>query len=934
MHGTRDWDESKHPRVPAGSPGGGQFGEGGGGGAGVAEATTFVSPSTSSLTFDQAVAALDSPQQKALRVASGVIDLKLGIESTNRNTIGAWSDGAENSIMVTARGATPAEMRAASAMKGYIADQKQVLIFTPDRKASQYLASFDATTDNLGSLHDRLLKDGLAHHTLEPLAGGGVRVHVFGEGQKTLDAIGKAAKDYDATFKLSPGSGEFLGTELETGSDREQRDDARRVYENTIREIAAAGELRGGRDAGKIWDDVRDYWRTHAAEAPAEDAGGTGGGEAGRGGARSASEAQRSAAQAASGYPKLEGLPDKPIKVGDAWYAPGPIGIVKEAAANYMKSLGGEAGEAASHDLVSIARQHGDSAPKKFGPVTVDVYRRGALKDAGRGIFFGRSPVAVEGYQTSKPINKYRVEAKNAFIAKDHATLHEHLFDQSFIDAVEQEGLSGEAVQRVEAKMAAELRARGYDAVIYANTKQTGEPEIGVLDSSATIKEIKEGYDPPKTYQKVDKERATRIADAYEAMEHAPDDPAVKASYDALAKEVLAQWQFVKASGLKIEWIKPGQEDPYKTSLRMAAMDVIANNHLWVFPTDLGFGSGTQGAEAAKHDNPMLQPSGETVAGHPMLINDVFRIVHDYFGHFQDGVGFRADGEDNAWRDHASMFSKAALPALTTETRGQNSWLNFGPYAEHNRTANPTDTVYAPQKIGLLPEWAWNEGRTDPSKSMGGVIYKVREWDESKHPRVPGGQPGGGQFGESGGDDELGSQALGGEDRFTTASTRKVDALREEMGATDIPPKQRQALDLYTQDSYTFNQNARKEAAPANPETASLDKLIDGYKLPREMTVYRTIGWQRNQELLKHVGDSFSDPGFMSTTLDKSKIDKPSSYIEIQIPKGSHGFPVGSLSNFPEEAEILFPRNSRLEIVSHEPRSAPNTERFVARLVS
>jgi hypothetical protein len=29
---ARDWDESKHPRVPAGSPEGGQFGEGGGGG--------------------------------------------------------------------------------------------------------------------------------------------------------------------------------------------------------------------------------------------------------------------------------------------------------------------------------------------------------------------------------------------------------------------------------------------------------------------------------------------------------------------------------------------------------------------------------------------------------------------------------------------------------------------------------------------------------------------------------------------------------------------------------------------------------------------------------------------------------------------------------------------------------------------------------------
>src|SRR5262249_44937515 len=58
----------------------------------------------------------------------------------------------------------------------------------------------------------------------------------------------------------------------------------------------------------------------------------------------------------------------------------------------------------------------------------------------------------------------------------------------------------------------------------------------------------------------------------------------------------------------------------------------------------------------------------------------------------------------------------AALPALTTETRGQNSWLNFGPYAEHNKHASPADTHYAPQKIGLLPAWTM-EGRGDPSAS-------------------------------------------------------------------------------------------------------------------------------------------------------------------------------------------------------------------------
>jgi len=117
-------------------------------------------------------------------------------------------------------------------------------------------------------------------------------------------------------------------------------------------------------------------------------------------------------------------------------------------------------------------------------------------------------------------------------------------------------------------------------------------------------------------------------------------------------------------------------------------------------------------------------------------------------------------------------------------------------------------------------------------------------------------------------------------------------------------------------------------------EVENLDKLVGSYELPRAMTVYRTVGWNRTDALLNHPGEAFSDPGFMSTTLDKSKIDKPGSYIEIEIPKGAKAFPIGSLSNYQEEAEILFPRDSRLVIISHEPRDAPNTQRFVARLVS
>lgn len=220
-------------------------------------------------------------------------------------------------------------------------------------------------------------------------------------------------------------------------------------------------------------------------------------------------------------------------------------------------------------------------------------------------------------------------------------------------------------------------------------------------------------YDPPTTYQKVDVDRATRIATEFDKMAHDPSDPKVKASYEALARETLAQWQVLKATGLKVDWIQPGQENPYAKSPRLAELDVSENNHWWGFPTDLGFGTGPE-AEAAKKDNPLLAMTDEVVGGRHLVVNDVFRIVHDMFGHTKEGVGFRADGEDNAWRSHAAMYSELARAAMTSETRGQNSWVNYGPHGEANRHANENDTVFAPQKIGLMPKWTQDEGREDP----------------------------------------------------------------------------------------------------------------------------------------------------------------------------------------------------------------------------
>jgi hypothetical protein len=233
-------------------------------------------------------------------------------------------------------------------------------------------------------------------------------------------------------------------------------------------------------------------------------------------------------------------------------------------------------------------------------------------------------------------------------------------------------------------------------------------------------------YNPPRTYAKVDEARATRIADEYEKMVHAPNDPRVKESYDAMIKETIDQWEMIKKTGLVVEPIPAGAKDPYAASPRLAVIDVKDNNHLWFFPTNSGFG-GTESAGVDVSGNPLMNPTGEILNGHTMLANDVFRIVHDYFGHIKEGVGFRADGEENAWRSHSAMYSDKARPAMTAETRGQNSWVNFGPFAEFNKTATGADTQYAPQKTGLLPDWVMTEGASDARLMPEGDGLPVKE---------------------------------------------------------------------------------------------------------------------------------------------------------------------------------------------------------------
>lgn len=229
-------------------------------------------------------------------------------------------------------------------------------------------------------------------------------------------------------------------------------------------------------------------------------------------------------------------------------------------------------------------------------------------------------------------------------------------------------------------------------------------------------------YNPPTFMPPFDPERARRIAAAFEAMRHDPTSPAALRAYNAMMDETLAQYRALREQGFEFRFNRPG-EDPYAASPALGYIDMRDRGVLNVFPTREGFGSGVGSTAEEIANNPLLRESGVTISGQPATMNDLFRAVHDAFGH--NGPGnpfFRWQGEDRAFRHHAPLYTRDALRGITPELRGQNSWLNWGPHGERNRTASAADTIYADQKINVMPEWVhgdvWSLGERPPDELL------------------------------------------------------------------------------------------------------------------------------------------------------------------------------------------------------------------------
>lgn len=188
------------------------------------------------------------------------------------------------------------------------------------------------------------------------------------------------------------------------------------------------------------------------------------------------------------------------------------------------------------------------------------------------------------------------------------------------------------------------------------------------------------------------------VADTYE---HAPTwalDRDLAHSYQVLQRVSLRQFERVVAAGVRVvPW--RGEGLPYRDSAELRGR-VRETRVLELHLTKDGHGS-----PGGPEDHPMRAAAGVEVDGEPLCHNDVFRVVHDVFGHVAFDQGFGPRGEFRATYLHARMYPRAARPALFTEQIGQVCWFFFGPHLRDRDGAlrSPGDRGYVPARDRPYP---------------------------------------------------------------------------------------------------------------------------------------------------------------------------------------------------------------------------------------
>jgi hypothetical protein len=172
----------------------------------------FVSPNTKTdLKLDQAIAGMHSPEEtKLLKQA---VNLGCVVRSRIKafRAVGAWSDGAEHSVMVRVKG-DEATLRYVLSRMGRDAEQKYVIYFHPKPSGAVDLYTLwpRAGAKNLKTLSNQLERAGIPFRTLVP-AGGTTAVYVIDLDRDLRTKILSAARSLRARVSQEAGNAQLFG---------------------------------------------------------------------------------------------------------------------------------------------------------------------------------------------------------------------------------------------------------------------------------------------------------------------------------------------------------------------------------------------------------------------------------------------------------------------------------------------------------------------------------------------------------------------------------------------------------------------------------------------------------------------------------------------------------------------------------------------------
>lgn len=161
------------------------------------------------------------------------------------------------------------------------------------------------------------------------------------------------------------------------------------------------------------------------------------------------------------------------------------------------------------------------------------------------------------------------------------------------------------------------------------------------------------------------------------------------ASYGVFKQELLWQLGLISQTGLELHSHSLDMEE--NSSKKM--LDGLRGLKLSYLSTE--------SIDGTESELPMVHPLNGWIptAYGVMSWNDVFRVVHDVIAHGQ-GHSFSPGGEHDAWLAHRAILPVEAQLALWCETKGQNSWINYGEHVAPGSSLK--DRGFAPQKSGIV----------------------------------------------------------------------------------------------------------------------------------------------------------------------------------------------------------------------------------------